>query len=193
MPSRKAFKIGAATLAATVGVIFAITSVFAHSTPSSSGSSIVGSIVKAATLASFPVFTTDPAATTLTDEQDQDAIEAAEAAAALAAEQQKEAAEKAAELAAQQAAAACKATDQPEDVAERTADQTEDKSETPTTSGDEETANPADQTEDAAEKAADKTEDAAEPKCHVSVVNNETDEHKSSEQKTFSFTTERRD
>ena len=185
MPSRKAFKIGAATLAATVGVIFAITSVFAHSTPSSSGSSIVGSIVKAATLASFPVFTTDPAATTLTDEQDQDAIEAAEAAAALAAEQAKEAAERAAELAAQQAAAACKTTDQPEDVAERSADQAEDASEVKGSAGD--------AAEDAAEKAADKTEDAAEPKCHVSVVNNETDEHKSSEQKTFSFTTERRD
>ncbi len=159
MPNRKAFKIGAATVAATVGVIFAITSVAAHSTPSSSGKSIVGNIVEAARAASFPAFSTDKAPNTVTDEQDQDAIEAAAAAAALAAKQQEEAAGRAAALAAQQAATACKATDQPEDAAERAADKTEDAAEVKGSAGD--------QAEDAAEKAADKTEDAAEPKCHV--------------------------
>lgn len=112
------FKIGVATAAAALGAILAITSVFAHSTPTTNGRSLVGSIVSAAHTASFPVFTNEPAPTTLTDEQAQDAEEAAELAAQIAAEQAAEAAEQAqdaAELAAEQAAEAAE-TD--EDAAE---------------------------------------------------------------------------
>ncbi len=183
LPNRKAFKIGAATVAATVGVIFAITSVAAHSTPSPSGRSVMGSIEKAAIAASFPVFQNDPAPNTLTNEQDQDAIEAAEAAeaaAAKAAEEQKEAAERAAALAAKQAATACQTADQAEDAAERAADKAEDAAEVKGSAGD--------AAEDAAERAADKAEDAAEPKCHVAKLTGEAGKHKTFAPKTFSFT-----
>ena len=47
MPKNNLFKIGVATAAAAVGAVLAITSVFAHSAPATSGHSIVGSIVKA--------------------------------------------------------------------------------------------------------------------------------------------------
>lgn len=109
MPRNNLFKIGVATAAAAVGAILAITSVFAHSTPSTNGRSMVGSIVNAAQAASFPVFTNELAPTTLTDEQALDAEQAAELAAELAAQQQEIAAEQAqdaAELAAEQAAEA---------------------------------------------------------------------------------------
>ena len=112
------FKIGVATAAAAAGAILAITSVFAHATPNTNGRSLVGSIVSAAHSASFPVFTNELAPTTLTDEQAQDAQEAAELAAEIAAQQAAEAAEQAqdaAELAAEQAAEAAE-TD--EDAAE---------------------------------------------------------------------------
>ena len=114
------FKIGVATAAAAVGAILAITSVFAHSTPTTNGRSLVGTIVSAAHTASFPVFANELAPNTLTDEQAQDAEEAAELAAAIAAEQAAEAAEQAqdaAELAAEQAA---EASDQQDEDATET-------------------------------------------------------------------------
>lgn len=93
------FKFGAAAAAASVGAILAITSVFAHSTPTTSGHSIVGSIVKAEVAASFPLVNFDSAPNTVIDEQAADAEEAAE----LAAEQAAQAAELAKEQAAQAA------------------------------------------------------------------------------------------
>ena len=90
MPRTNLFKIGIATAAAAVGAALAITSVFAHSTPSTAGHSVVGSIVKAAHAASFPAFANDPVPNAVT----------------AAAELKAEAAEAAAELAAEQAAAA---------------------------------------------------------------------------------------
>lgn len=100
------FKIGVATAAAAAGAILAITSVFAHATPNTNGRSLVGSIVSAAHSASFPVFTNELAPTTLTDEQAQDAQEAAELAAEIAAQQAAEAAEQAQDAAEQAAEAA---------------------------------------------------------------------------------------
>ena len=100
------FKIGVATAAAAAGAILAITSVFAHATPNTNGRSLVGSIVSAAHSASFPVFTNELAPTTLTDEQAQDAQEAAELAAEIAAQHAAEAAEQAQDAAEQAAEAA---------------------------------------------------------------------------------------
>jgi hypothetical protein len=100
------FKIGVATAAAAVGAILAITSVFAHTTPSSNGRSVVGGIVAAAHAASFPLVANDPALNVLANEQITDQEEAAELAAELAAqqaEQAKEAAAAAAEAAAEAA------------------------------------------------------------------------------------------
>ncbi|HEV2027280.1 MAG TPA: hypothetical protein VGS16_01955 [Candidatus Dormibacteraeota bacterium] len=115
MPRNNLFKIGVATAAAAVGAVLAITSVFAHSAPTASGHSIVGSIVKAEVAASFPVFTADTAPNTITDEQAMDTEEAAELAAALAAQQ--------AELAAKQAAEAAELAAEQQD--ENTDDQQE--------------------------------------------------------------------
>jgi hypothetical protein len=93
LPRTNLLKIGIATSAAAVGAALAITSVFAHSTPSTAGHSVVGSIVKAAHAATFPAFANDPVPNAVT----------------AAAELKAEAAEVAAELAAEQAAAAAKA------------------------------------------------------------------------------------
>ncbi|MHB8588896.1 MAG: hypothetical protein ACYDA0_08605 [Candidatus Dormibacteraceae bacterium] len=109
MPRNNLFKIGVATAAAAVGAILAITSVFAHSTPSTNGQSLVGNIVNAAQADSFPVFTNEPAPNTLTDEQALDAEQAAE----LAAQQQ----ELAAELAAQQQELAAELAAQQQELA----------------------------------------------------------------------------
>jgi hypothetical protein len=93
------FKIGVATAAAAVGAVLAITSVFAHTTPSSNGRSVVGGIVSAAHAASFPLVANDPALNVLANEQIADQEEAAELAAELAAKQAEQAAEAAAEAA----------------------------------------------------------------------------------------------
>lgn len=92
MPRTNLLKIGIATAAAAIGAALAITSVFAHSTPTTH-KSLVSSIVSAAHAASLPVFANDPVPNAQTD----------------AAELKAEAAEAAAELAAEQAAAAAKA------------------------------------------------------------------------------------
>ncbi len=173
MARNNLFKIGVATAAAAVGAILAITSAFAHSTPTTTGHSLMGSIVKAEITASFPALTVDPAPTTITDEQAQDAIEADELAAKIAAEQ----AELAAKLAAQQAAAAaeeaaeaapsaCVAADQAEDTAEKAGDVQEDATETETA------------TEDATEKATRQAAEAAEP-AETPCPGAEGDEHHS--------------
>jgi hypothetical protein len=174
VPRSNLFKIGVATAAAAVGAILAITSVFAHTTPTMSGHSLVGSIVKAEITASFPTFTMDPAPTTITDEQAQDAIEAAALAAKIAAQEAAELAAKQAALAAKQAEEAaeaapnaCQIADQGEDTGEKGADKTADIAEK--TNG---TESPA---EDAAEKAADKLEDAGEVKCVVTPAATHTD------------------
>ena len=174
MPRSNLFKIGVATAAAAVGAILAITSVFAHTTPTTTGHSLVGNIVQAEIAASFPTFTMDPAPNAVTNEQAQDAIEAAALAAKIAAQEAAELAAKQAALAAKQAALAaqaapnaCVVADQAEDTAEKAADKTEDIAEK--TIG---TESPA---EDAAEKAADKLEDAGEVKCVVAPVATHTD------------------
>jgi len=99
VPKNNTFKIGVATAAAAVGAILAITSVFAHTAPST-GRSVVGSLANAAHAASFPLVANDPALNVLANEQITDEEEAAERAAELAAEQAAEQAEKAAEAAA---------------------------------------------------------------------------------------------
>jgi hypothetical protein len=119
------FKIGVATAAAAVGAVLAITSVFAHTTPSSSSRSVVGGIVSAAHAASFPLAANDPALNVLANEQITDQEEAAELAAELAAqqaEQAKEAAAAAAEAAAE--AADTDTDDVDEDVDTETDDDT---------------------------------------------------------------------
>ena len=163
MPKSNLFKIGVATAAAAVGAILAFTTVFAHTTPTTTGRSMVSTIVNAATGASFVAFN-DPAPTTVTAEQDQDAIEADELAAKIAAEQAELAAKLAAEKAeeaAEAAASPCLAADQTEDTAERAADQAEDAAEK--TNGTESASE--DSAEMAARQATDKPEDAAEVKC----------------------------
>jgi len=105
MSRNNLFKFGVAAAAAGVGAILAITSVFAHSSPTASGHSIVGSIVKAEVAAGFPLVNFDAAPNTVIDEQAADAEEAAELAAAIAAQQAEQAAQ-AAELAKEQAAQA---------------------------------------------------------------------------------------
>src|SRR6202049_4272148 len=136
VPRKTIFKIGVATAAAAVAAILAITSAFAHGTPTTTSRSKVGTIVNAATGASLVSFQ-DPAPTALTDEQTADAIEAAELAAKIAAEQAALAAklaaqqaEEAAEAAAAAAANTCVAADQTEDTAEKAGAQSEDSSET---------------------------------------------------------------
>jgi hypothetical protein len=115
VPRTNMFKIGVATAAAAVGAILAITSVFAHTAPSTSGRSVVGSVMNAAHAASFPLFANDPAPNMLADEQAQDAEEAAERAAELAAKQAEQAAEAAAE-AAEQAQEAAEADEDADEV-----------------------------------------------------------------------------
>jgi hypothetical protein len=114
VPRKTMFKIGLATAAAAVAAIMAITSAFAHGTPTATGRSIVATIVNTASGAGL-TSNDSVAPTTVTDEQAQDAVEAAELAAKIAAEQQQEAAELAAKqaaLAAEQAAEAAEATDE---------------------------------------------------------------------------------
>ena len=130
------FKIGVATAAAAAGAILAITSVFAHATPNTNGRSLVGSIVSAAHSASFPVFTNELAPTTLTDEQAQDAQEAAELAAEIAAQQAAEAAEQAQDAAEQAAEAAETEQDAAEVEQADTTDQESTQVEKPTTESD---------------------------------------------------------
>jgi hypothetical protein len=81
VPKNNMFKIGVATAAAAVGAILALTSVFAHTAPSTNGRSVVGSIANAAHAASFPLVANDPALNVLSNEQITDEEEAAEAAA----------------------------------------------------------------------------------------------------------------
>jgi len=165
VPRKTLFKIGLATAAAAVAAILAITSAFAHGTPTTTSRSMVGTIVNAATGASLVSFQ-DTAPTALTDEQTSDAIEAAELAAKIAAEQAELAAklaaqqaEEAAEAAAAAAANTCVAADQTEDTAEKAGDQSEDASETKATESAAEDAN-----EQSARQTADKAE-APEVKC----------------------------
>jgi phosphate/sulfate permease len=172
VPRKTLFKIGLATAAAAVAAILAITSAFAHGTPTTTGRSMVGTIVNAATGATLVSFQ-DPAPTALTVEQTTDAIEAAELAAKIAAEQAALAAKLAAEQAAEAAEAtpnACVAADQAEDTAEKAADLKEDSSETKATESASE-----DSTEKTLAQAADKAE-APEVACPGA----EGDNHKSS-------------
>ena len=138
MPRKTIFKIGLATAAAAIAAIMAITSAFAHGTPPTTGRSMVGSIVNAATGASLVSFE-DQAPTTVTDELTQDAEAAAELAAAIAAQQQQEAAELAAqqaEIAAEQAAEAAEAAETDEDASEVEQADTQDVEQNTNTSGD---------------------------------------------------------
>jgi hypothetical protein len=112
-------KIGVASAAAAVGAVLAITSVFAHTTPSTNGRSVVGSIVNAAHAASFPLVANDPALNALANEQITDEEEAAELAAELAAKQ----AEAAKEAAAKAAAAAASAADTDNDDVDEDVDE----------------------------------------------------------------------
>jgi hypothetical protein len=107
VPRNNMFKIGVAGAAAAVGAILAISTVFAHSAPSTGGTSLVGGIVSAANGAASLDFSNDPVSNQITVEADEDAAEAA----ALAAKQAQEAAELAAKLAAQQAAEAAEAAE----------------------------------------------------------------------------------
>jgi hypothetical protein len=133
VPRKTMFKIGLATAAAAVAAIMAITSAFAHGTPTTTGRSMVATIVN--TAAGAGLTSNDSIApTAVTDEQAADAAEAAE----IAAEQQQEAAELAAKqaaLAAEQAAEAAEQTD--EDASETEVDAPDtDKSKTESSGGD---------------------------------------------------------
>jgi len=182
VPKTRLFKIGVATAAAAVGATLAFTSVFAHTPPTATGHSIVGTIVNAAARASF-TSSDDPALTGLTNEQDQDAIEAAELAAKIAAEQAKLAAELAAqkaEEAAEAAATTCTSGDQTEDTAEKASDQSEDKTETSATES---------ASEDSAEKAARRATDQPEDKTEAPCAGAEGDHHSDGDNKEGSTTT----
>ena len=185
MPRKTIFKIGLATAAAAVAATMAITSAFAHGTPTTTGRSIVATIVNPAAGAAM-VSNDSIASTTISDEQDQDAIEAAELAAKIAAEQAQLAAKLAAEQAeeaAEAAATTCVATDQTEDTSEKAADQSEDSAEK--TNGTESASE--DAAEQAARQATDKPEDASEVRCAgaASDHHSDGDSHESST-KTFS-------
>ena len=163
MTRKTIFKIGLASAAAAVAATLAITSAFAHGTPTTTGRSLVATIVNAATGATLVSFE-DQAPTALTDEQTADAQEAAELAAKIAAEQAELAAKLAAqraEEAAEAAAATCTTADQTEDMSEQAADQSEDSAEK--TNGTESASE--DSAEQAARQATDKPEDASEVKC----------------------------
>jgi hypothetical protein len=173
VPRNTRLKIGLATAAAAVGAILAITSAFAHGTPTTSGRSIVATIVNTAAGASMTANDT-VASNTLSDEQTTDAIEAAELAAKIAAEQAALAAKQAA-LAAEEAAeappvppTACQAGDKIEDTNEKAADLLEDAGEKAGTVV--ESAN-----EDALEKTAAQaaeTTEGTEVKCPSTEVDN---------------------
>ncbi len=154
MPRPNLFKIGVAIAAAAVGAVLAISTVFAHSTPTTTGHSVVGSIVKAAHAASFPVFANEPVPNSFTRAAELKA-EAAEEAAELAAEKAALAAKLAALKAAAAAADACLTADAAEDTAERAADLAEDATEK--TSGEESAE------AEAAEKTARQAAEKAEP------------------------------
>jgi phosphate/sulfate permease len=183
VPRKRLFKIGLATAAAAVAAILAITSAFAHGTPTTTSRSMVGTIVNAATGASLVSFQ-DTAPTALTDEQTSDAIEAAELAAKIAAEQAELAAKLAAEQAEEAAEAApnaCLAADQTEDTAEKAGDQSEDSSETKATESAAE-----DSAEQAARQTAEKAE-APEVKCAGAEGDHHSDgDNKEGSTKTFS-------
>jgi septal ring factor EnvC (AmiA/AmiB activator) len=137
VPRKTMFKIGLATAAAAVAATMAITSAFAHGTPTTTGRSMVATIVN--TAAGAGLTSNDSVAPNrVTDEQAEDAIAAAELAAKIAAEQQQEAAELAAKqaaLAAEQAAEAAEQTD--EDASETEVDAPDtDKSKTESSGGD---------------------------------------------------------
>jgi hypothetical protein len=186
VPSTRLFKIGLATAAAAVAAIMAITVASAHGTPTTTGRSMVGTIVNAATGASLVSFE-DAAPNTISAEQEQDAIEAAELAAKIAAEKAALAAKLAAEQAeeaAEAAATPCVAADQAEDTTEKAADMAEDSAEK--TNGTESASE--DSAEQAARQATDKPEDAAEVKCagaETATRHSDGDSHESST-KTFS-------
>jgi hypothetical protein len=187
VPRKTIYKIGLATAAAAVAAIMAITSALAHGTPTTTGRSMVGTIVNAATGASLVSFQ-DPAPTALTDEQTSDAIEAAELAAKIAAEQAELAAklaaqqaEEAAEAAAAAAATTCVATDQAEDVTEQGTDPSEDSAEK--TNGSESALE--DSNEKAAAQAAEKAE-APEVKCAGAEGDHKSGDNHESSTKTFS-------
>jgi hypothetical protein len=74
VPKKRLFKIGLATAAAAVAAIMAITVAFAHGTPTTTGRSMVGTIVNAATGASLVSFQ-DAAPNAISDEQAQDQLE----------------------------------------------------------------------------------------------------------------------
>lgn len=171
MPRSNMFKIGVAAAGAAAGAILAITSVFAHSVPSTSGTSIVGGIVSRASDSTIPDMNKLPVSNELVAEQEQDAQEAAELAAKIAAEQAAEQAE----AAARAAADACHVADQTEDTTEKAADKTEDAAEK--TNGTESDAE--DTAEKAGRQAADKTEDASEVKCAKPSTQTESDNHES--------------
>jgi len=182
VPRSNLFKIGVATAAAAVGAILAITSVFAHTTPTMNGHSLVGSIVTAATLASLPA--KEPVPSLRVAEQALDDQEAAELAAKIAAQQaakQAALAAKQAEEAAEAAPSACQIADQGEDTLEKAADKTEDAKETNGTV----TESPI---EDANEKtlrqAADKLE-SPEVKCVVAPAATQTASDKHPATSTF--------
>jgi hypothetical protein len=188
VPRKTLFKIGLATAAAGVAAIMAITSAFAHGTPTTTGRSMVGTIVNAATGATLVSFQ-DQAPTMVTEEQTQDAIEAAELAAKIAAEQAELAAklaaqqaEEAAEAAAAAAATTCVAADQTEDTAEKAGDQTEDAAEK--TNGTESATE--DSAEATARQATDKPEDTSEVKCASSESDHKSGDNHESTTKTFS-------
>src|SRR6202521_5691743 len=105
VPRKTVFKIGLATAAAAVGAILAITSAFAHGTPTTTGRSLVGTIVNTAAGAAM-TSNDSVASTTVSDEATSDAIEAAELAAKIAAEQAAAAAAAAAKAAEEGAEAA---------------------------------------------------------------------------------------
>jgi hypothetical protein len=164
VPRNTTLKIGLATAAAAVGAILAITSAFAHGTPTTTGRSLVGTIVNTAAGAAM-TSNDSVASTTVSDEATSDAIEAAELAAKIAAEQAAAAAAAAAKAAEEAAEAtpptACVAADQAEDTAEKAADQTEDAAEK--TNGSESATE--DSNEKTAAQATDTPEDATEVPC----------------------------
>ncbi len=175
MPKNNLFKIGVAIAAAAAGAILAFSTVFAHTTPTTTSRSMVGTIVNAATGAALVSFN-DTAPQTVTDEQDQDAVEAADLAAEQAAKLAAEQAEEAAEL----AAATCLAADRTEDTSERAPDQSEDTSETSATES---------ATEDSAEMAARQATDTPEDTSEVKCANAEGENHSDGDSHEGSTTT----
>jgi hypothetical protein len=169
VPTHQLVKVGAAATAAAVGLILAIGSAAAHGATVGSTGSVGDS--KSHVSTNYPFVDQDPAPNKVTDEAQEDAIEAADRAAALAAEQAKEAAEKAAALAAQQTV--CVDTDPNERADAKKADQAADVA---TGEG-----TPADKTADAAARQADQAEDLTEPKCHP--VDTDKDKKETSEPK----------